>query len=256
MNKILVLLLIAVATISYGQQASAESVDAAVYAAALANPSRLEGDRDRDAGRKPAEVLEFYGIAPGMTVLDMFSGGGYYAEIISHVVGKKGHVVAHSNSAYLNFVGEEFKARHAEGRLRNVDVLMAENNELVLDENQFDAIMMVLSYHDTFWVAPDRGWPAIDGPKLHAELLKGLKPGGVLAVVDHAAEPGSPSESGGTVHRIDPAIVIADLELAGFVLAAENDLLRNPKDDYSLGVFDPSVRGKTDRFMLLFRKPE
>lgn len=264
MIRIVAPLILALATLACSQQdsetslSSADSshVDPSVYAAAVASTSRPEADLARDAGRKPADVLEFFGIAPGMSVLDLFSGGGYYAEILSYVVGPDGHIVAHSNSAYLKFVGDEFKARHAGNRLANVDVLMAENNELELDANQFDAILMVLSYHDTYWVAPDDDWPKIDVPQLHAELLNSLRPGGVLGVVDHYADAGSPRETGGTLHRIDPSIVITDLELAGFVLDAKSNLLRNMEDDHTLGVFDPSVRGKTDRFVLRFKKPE
>ncbi len=264
MKKIVAPLILAFATLACSPQDSepytgstdASAIDPSIYAAAVANTSRTEADRGRDAGRKPADVLEFFGIATGMSVLDLFSGGGYYTEILSHVVGPNGHIVAHSNLAYLNFVGDEFKARHAANRLANVDVLMAENNELELDANQFDAILMVLSYHDTYWVAPEDGWPKIDIPQLHAELLKSLVPGGVLGVIDHYADAGSPRETGGTLHRIDPGIVISDLEYAGFVLDAKSDLLRNIEDDHSLGVFDPSVRGKTDRFILRFTKPE
>jgi predicted methyltransferase len=191
-----------------------------------------------------------------MAVIDMFSGGGYYSEIVAIVVGADGRVVAHSNTAYLKFVGDEFAARHADNRLPNVTVLMAENNELALDANQFDAILMILSFHDTYWVSPENSWPEIDRPALNAELFAALKPGGVLGVVDHQAIPGSSGETGGTVHRIDRAIVVRDLEQAGFALEADNDLLRNPEDDHSLGVFDPAIRGKTDRFVLKFRKPE
>jgi predicted methyltransferase len=133
---------------------------------------------------------------------------------------------------------------------------MAENNELTLDENQFDAIMMVLAFHDTYWINPEGGWPEIDRPVLHAELFASLKPGGVLGVVDHYAEAGASSDTGGTVHRIDRAIAVADLEAAGFVLEAESDILRNPDDDYSKGVFSEGIRGNTDRFIFLFRKPE
>jgi len=150
---------------------------------------------------------------------------------MSKVVGKDGRVVAHSNIAYLQFVGDEFKARHADDRLPNVDVLMAENNELALDANQFDAITMVLSFHDTYWISPEEDWPEFDHPKLYAELFASLKPGGVLGVVDHQAEPGSSSDTDGTLHRIDRAIAVADFEAAG-------------------------IRGNTDRFVLRFRKPE
>ncbi len=232
------------------------SGDGAIYADAVANPARSDADRERDAGRKPAQVLEFMRIEPGMTILDMFSGGGYYSEILSYVVGENGSVLAHSNEAYLTFVGDEFNARHADGRLPNVDVLMAENNELELAADQFDAILLILAYHDIFYVAPQRGWPKINSEKMLAELFKSLKPGGIVGIVDHFAEAGAPRETGGTVHRIDPGIVIADMLAAGFKLDAKSDLLRNMNDDYSKIVFDPELRGKTDRFVLRFVKAE
>ena len=264
MKRIMTPLILSLAVVACGQQATETAIDEvadagidpAIYAAALQNPARPAADRDRDAGRQPAKVLEFFGIAPGMAVLDMFSGGGYYSEIIADVVGPEGRVVAHANKAYLRFVGDEFAARHADGRLANVEVLMAENNELDLAENQFDAVMMVLSFHDTYWIDADLDWLEIDRPKLFAEIFAAMKPGAVLAVVDHQAEPGSPGEVGGTLHRIDPAVVITNLGQAGFVLEDEADFLRNPEDDYSKNVFDESVRGKTDRFILKFRKPE
>jgi len=264
MKRIVASLILAFATLACSQQdsepsaSSADSshVDPSVYSAAVANTSRPEADLSRDAGRKPADVLEFFGIAPGMSVLDLFSGGGYYAEILSQVVGPDGRVVAHSNLRYLDFVGDEFKARHADNRLPNVDILMAENNELELNADQFDAILMVLSYHDTYMVDPENGWTKINVPQLHAELFDSLKPGGTLGVIDHYATAGSPRETGGTLHRIDLGIVISELEQAGFVLDAKSDMLRNMEDDHTLGVFDPSVRGKTDRFVLRFKKPE
>jgi len=227
-----------------------------VYADALTVASRLPSDYERDARRKPDEVLAFFDIEPGMVVLDMFSGGGYYSELIAHVVGAAGHVDAHSNEAYLGFVGDEFDARYANGRLPNVTILMAENNELELPPNRYDAIAMVLSYHDLYYDDPDRGWPKFDVPRLLAELYRGLKPGGTLGIVDHRAEAGSPPVTGNTLHRIDDAIVIDELTRAGFELVAASDVLRNSADDHSKNVFDPDVRGKTDRFVLKFEKPE
>lgn len=235
--------------------AQADANDANIYQQALASDARPDGDVARDAGRKPAEVLAFFGIEPGMSVLDMFSGGGYYSEILSNVVGEKGHVVAHSNKAYLQFVGEEFVARYAGGRLPNVDILMAENNKLRLDANQFDAIMMGLAYHDTYWVNPDIGWPKVDRDQLLATLFAALKPGGVLGVTDHHAAKGTESGSVQELHRIEKSVVVADLEAAGFELEAESDLLRNAEDDHSKSVFAPEVRGHSDRFVLRFRKP-
>ena len=226
-----------------------------VYRQAVDAPGRTEADRGRDAGRKPDEVLEFFGIAPGMTVLDMFSGGGYYTELLANVVGPDGEVIAHTNSAYAQFVGDEATNRYANNRLPNVEILLAENNELRLPAESFDATLMILAYHDIYYIDPDNGWPEIDGPALVEELYRGLKPGGILGLVDHHAASGSGRETGNTLHRIDPAIVIEELEAAGFVLDGESEVLRNPDDDHSLNMAAPEVRGKTDRFVLRFRKP-
>lgn len=257
-------LLLALAACNEGARQEASDNDTAEpqtaarpnYEAALSHPTRRAADSDRDARRKPAEVLAFFGIEPGMTVLDLFSGGGYYSELISYVVGPEGKVVAHNNAAYINFVGDEFEERHGGGRLTNVEVLMAENNELELPAEAFDAVALILSYHDIFYADPDNGWPKIDGPKLLEEIYKGMKPGAVLGVIDHYAEAGSPRETGNSVHRIDPGIVISELEIAGFLLDGKSNILRNMNDDYSKIVFDPDLRGQTDRFVLRFRKPE
>lgn len=235
--------------------AAPEMPQVSVYEQAVASAGRTDADRERDAGRKPGQVLAFFGIAPGMTVLDMYSGGGYYTEMISTIVGPSGKVVAHTNSPYAGFVGDEAAARYADNRLANVENLLAENNELSLPAEEYDAIMLVLTYHDIYYVDAANGWEKIDGPKFIAELKKGLKPGGVLGVVDHYAASGAPRETGGTLHRIDPQIVIGELEAGGFVLEARSDVLRNMEDDHSIGMFDPAVRGKTDRFVLKFRKP-
>ena len=237
-------------------EADSAEAQASIYNAAVTSPSRPTADLERDAGRRPAEVLEFFGIKPGETVLEMFAGGGYYTELLATVVGENGKVVAHMNTPLVNFGAEEYVMRHADNRLPNVDVLMAENNELMLGADQFDAITIVLNYHDLYWSSEDYGWVTIDAPKFLAEIYKGLKPGGTLGIVDHFAAPGSSHDTASTLHRIDVHIVIAELESTGFVLDGESDALRNMDDDHRKGVFDPSIRGKTDRFVLRFKKPE
>jgi predicted methyltransferase len=227
-----------------------------IYRMAVENSDRSEADVTRDAQRKPAQVMEFMAVAPGMAVLDMFSGGGYYTELLSLVVGPDGSVTAQTNTAYLGFSGEESAARYNDNRLPNTSVLMAENNELELSANTYDAVTMILGYHDIYYADADIGWELIDGPKLLAELYKGMKPGAILGIVDHAAAPGSPAETGGTIHRIDQGLVVREIEAAGFVLDGESDVLRNQNDDYETSVFDPELRGKTDRFVLRFRKPD
>lgn len=240
-----------------GQVASAgDAGSSSIYVNAVHHAGRPDADRARDAGRKPAAVMEFLGIAPGMDVLDMFSGGGYYTEMLSNVVGSDGSVIAHSNQAYAQFVGEEVTTRYANDRLPNVKILMAENAALELPNAAFDAVMMVLAYHDIYYISPENGWPKIDGPALVAELFDALRPGGFVGVVDHYASAGSPPETGNTLHRIDPQIVIDEMQAAGFVLEARSDVLRNMRDDHSLHMGAPEIRGKTDRFVFRFRKPE
>ncbi len=255
MKLLLANLLAALLLVAGGSASAGEEAIDNIYSSAVDNPLRPAADRERDAGRHPAKVLEFVAIRPGMTVLDLFSGGGYYSEIIAAVAGEEGHVDAHSNAAYLNFVGDEFKDRHANNRLRNVTVLMAENNELELEAGRYDAVFLALTFHDFYLESAD-GWPRIDVDRLLSEIYAGLKPGGVVGIIDHYAEPGAGVETAETLHRIDPAIVIAAMEAAGFELAARSDLLRNPADDHSISVFDPSLRGRTDRFLLRFRKPD
>ncbi len=222
---------------------------------AVANPARPAADRARDESRQSAAVLNFFRITPGMTVLDLWSGGGYYTELLSYVVGSSGRVVAHNNTPYLDFAKDDLSVRFAPGRLPNVERLLAENNQLTLPAGRFDAVLMTNVYHDIYFVDEKAGWPRIDGPKLLAEVFRSLKPGGVLGVTDHAAVPGSPPETGGTLHRIDPALLKREIIAAGFVLEAESDVLVNPEDDRTKSAFDPSVKGRTNQVVLRFRKP-
>jgi predicted methyltransferase len=223
--------------------------------AAVNNPQRRSVDREQDERRKAADVLNFFGIQPGMVVLDLYSGGGYYAELLSYIVGPAGRVVAHNNTPYLRFAEDELAARYTEGRLANVEQIVAENNQLELTADVFDAVIMIKSYHDSYFVSEEMGWVKIDRPELLREIFTALKSGGVLGIVDHAADPGTPPESGGTLHRIDPAVIVRDMAAAGFRFDGESDVLRNPADDRSKVVFDPSVQGRTDRVVLRFRKP-
>lgn len=236
-------------------EAAAEA-EISIYAAAIASEARPEADLASDAGRKPETVLEFLGVQPGDTVLEMWAGGGYYTELLAHVVGEDGKVIVHANTPILNFAGEAHTNRHADNRLPNTEILMAENNELALEADSFDVTTIILNYHDLYWASEQYDWDQIDVPQFLAEIFKSVKPGGVLGIVDHQAVSGSPSETGNTLHRIDSAIVIAELQGVGFVLDGESDALTNPEDDHTKGVFDPEIRGMTDRFVLRFRKPE
>jgi predicted methyltransferase len=223
--------------------------------AAVANPDRPATDRDRDLNRKPAEVMRFFDVRPGMTVLEMFSGGGYYVEVLARIVGPEGKVYAHNNSAHRRFLADAIALRFRDQRLANVIRLDTEAEDIQLAPASLDGVFVVLAYHDVY-VRPDQNWPAIDRAAMLHAIFDALKPGATLGVVDHIARPGDdPAEIATALHRIDEGVVIRDIEQAGFVLEDRSGILRNPADDYQKRVFDPQIRGRTDRFVLRFRKP-
>lgn len=221
---------------------------------ALESPNRLEADLEKDANRHPEKVLEFFGFKPGMDVLDLFSGGGYYTTIVSSLVGKEGSVTAHNNPAYIAFVDDELKQRYAEGKPANVVDLISEANELEFAQGKFDAALAILTWHDFYYIDLENNWPKIDAAGMVENLCHALKPGAVLGVVDHVAAPGGDVwETAQTLHRIDPARIKSDLEGSCFEFEAEAEFLRNTSDDYNLPMFDQKVRGKTDRVVYRYR---
>ena len=122
--------------------------------------------------------------------------------------------------------------------------------------NQYDFMIMNLDYHDVYWQSAERKIARMDPDSWLRNLYAAMKPGAVVGIIDHAANPGGDTrEVVKKLHRIDPAVVRADFERAGFVLDGTSDLLRNPADDRTLLVFDEKIRGKTDRFVFKFRKP-
>jgi len=232
---------------------SAEAASNETITNAVSNPGRSDADRTRDATSKPAEVLQFFGLEPGMVVIDLFGGGGYYSEIVASVVGPAGKVYLHSNQAYMPYVGEELEARFANGRLDGITRIVSEVDDLQLPVGEADLVLMVMCYHDLYYV--DDGWPEIDRKLFWNQVRASLKPGGTLAVIDHVAEAGTGSAAAQELHRIDMDFARTDIEAAGFTFEGSSDVLRNPDDDHTVLVFDPSIRRKTDRFVYRFKKP-
>jgi predicted methyltransferase len=231
-----------------GGGSGSESVHAAV-----SNPDRPPTDIQRDADRNPAGVLSFLGIDQGMTVLDVFAGGGYYTEILNSVVGKDGKVLSHNNEAYLTFVAPQLEQRFAHGRLENTEQVIAEAGELELTDNSLDGALMILAYHDFFFGDDQYGWPDADESVFLGLLCKAMKPGAVLGVADHIdTSGGDAADIAFRLHRIDPQQVISDMTGACFDLEAESNILRNTTDDHSQSALSPEMRGKTDRFVYKF----
>jgi predicted methyltransferase len=171
-------------------------------------------------------------------------------------VGAKGSVTAWQAS---QFAGDpEGKAKWAGilGRTPNVKILIQPFEGFEAPANAYSFAMFHLVYHDAYWESAKYGIKKQDPDLLVKKLYTAMKPGGIVGVVDHVGTPGDPRVSVEKFHRIDPAVVKADFLRAGFKLAGESQHLRTKGDDYSKGVFDPAVRGKTDRFVFKFVKPK
>ena len=222
-------------------------------AADLAAETRAEEDRARDAGRKPAEVLAWLGIGPGMTVMDLVASGGWYTEVLSIAVGPEGTVYAQNPPMILKFrdgmYDKALSARLADDRLANVVRLDKDLAATGLEPGSLDAAITALNFHDIY--NPPSGNPEAASAFL-AAVMALLKPGGVLGVIDHV---GDADKDNVNLHRLDVAAARPVLEAAGFAMT-ESDLLRNPEDDHSAMVFSPTIRGKTDRVLYKLVKPE
>ena len=222
-------------------------------AAAVSNSQRPAEDIAKDARRKPAQVLSFFDIEPGMTVLDLFSGGGYYTELLNSLVGKNGKVIAHTNQAYIPFSGKVYQTRYIEDRLAQSETVITEIDDIQLQENSLDAVMMVLVWHDFLYADPKSGWLAIDEISFLDKLCRAMKPGAILGFIDHAANSGGNAEIvAEKLHRVDPQLVRDTFADSCFSLKGEAGFLGNQQDDHSLSVFDKSINGNSDRFVFKF----
>lgn len=228
---------------------------AELVSAALANPKRIDADRERDGRDHPQEVLTLAGFKRGDAIADIFGGGGYYSEIIADIVGPTGSVRLINNVPYDGFSKKGREPRLAGNRLPNVRYEVLPPSAMNLGQGTLDGALIVMSYHDLYVADPGDGWPAIDAGQFIDQIVAGLKHGGTLLIVDHQARPGTGKDDTQKLHRIEDSYAVADFKAHGLELVGTLDLLRNGDDDHTKNVFDPAIRGKTDRFVQLYRKP-
>jgi predicted methyltransferase len=221
-------------------------------AAAVGDSSRPQADRDRDALRHPAEMVEFAGIRPGDKVADLFPSGGYFTRVFSKIVGPRGRVYAWTPDEIVARFKKDpaTKAIAAEPGYRNITVLVQPTNGFKPPE-KLDVVWTSQNYHDLH----NKMMGPANIAAFNRSVYDALKPGGVYVVLDHAATTGSGLANTEDLHRIDPAAVRQEVEKAGFVFAGQSDVLRNPADPHTAKVFDPEIRGHTDQFIYRFRKP-
>lgn len=218
---------------------------------AAAESTRSTADRLRDQTSRPAEVLAFLGLAPGMTALDLFAGDGYYSEVMAEVVGPAGRVYLHNNLGSSKSLAR-LQQRLAGDRLPNVIPLLQEPDQLLLRPESLDLVLLVKVYHDFYYSG--HGWQVTADPVL-TTLHRLLKPGATLGIIDHTALPGSGAAAAQSLHRIDPRFVCEDMRRQGFEFVGASDLLANPEDPLTGSVFEPGIQGRTSRFVHRYRKP-
>ncbi|HKN13788.1 MAG TPA: hypothetical protein VJX68_11395 [Candidatus Binatus sp.] len=217
---------------------------------AINAPDRPAADKALDAGRRPDQIMAFYGIKPGMKIADAFAGGGYMTELYARIVGPSGKVYSQNGPFPEKFkkIEDAWDARLKEPALSNVVKVSKPFDApdlLPVPPDSLDAVIIHLNYHDMVGLKVNR-------ENVNAAVFKALKPGGIYGIVDHSAKPGTGDTQTTTLHRIDEDFLIKDVEKAGFKLSGASSALRHPEDDRTWYVF--KHRGETDRFMLKFVK--
>lgn len=226
----------------------------ATIASAVADPNRPAEDTARDANRKPAEMLEFAGVTPGKTVVDLMPGKGYFTRLFAKAVGPNGHVYAW----FPSDVDALLKGKSPAILVVTNDTVHYPNVSLIhgalakfVTPQPVDIVWTSDNYHDFH----NQNFGPVDVAAMNKAIFNSLKPGGIYIVLDHAAAAGSGLRDTNTLHRIDPAVVKQEVLAAGFKFVSQSKVLANPADDHTLQIFDKSIRGKTDQFIYKFRKP-
>jgi predicted methyltransferase len=223
-------------------------------AAAIIDPARPPADTLRDAERKPAATLLFAGVKPGDKIADYAAGAGYFTRLFAAVAGPQGHVYASVPSAlfkYANIVTGIAEIQAYAAAHPNVSVTFASALVAAKYPEPLDVFWISQNYHDLH----DKFMGPVDMNAFNRTVYAALKPGGLYLILDHVAAKGSPADVTDTLHRIEPSTVRREVEAAGFLFDGESSTLANPADTHTVGVFDPSIRGRTDQFILRFRRP-
>lgn len=220
------------------------------YGPVLASPIRTDADRERDAARLTRETLAFTGVQPGWKVADMVIGGGYFTRTLSAAVGPSGHVTAWQPQEFIGFSPDYRTAIEAAGAMPGVTAIRSPISAPEFPSG-LDLIFTAQNYHDLHLRPFGEGTAAA----VNERAFRALRSGGYYVIIDHFAADGSGLTATNSLHRIDRAQVIREVEAAGFVLDDESAVLARADDPRTTNVFDASIRGHTSQFMLRFRKP-
>ena len=218
------------------------------YAAIIAAPDRTDADRNNDARRDAVKLLDFTGVQPGWTVIDMAADAGYSTELMARAVVPGGKVYGQNAPDMPPRVENAWNARKQHPAMKDVVADLRPFDDPVPpgETGKVDLVSFFFGYHDTTYMKVDRA-------KMDKAMFDALKPGGFLVIADYAALPGAPIDTGHTFHRLDENIEKREVEAAGFKLVDESFFLRNPNDPHNMPIFHPKI--PIDIFVLKFQKP-
>jgi predicted methyltransferase len=257
MKRILPLLLVCLGCKSGPSPAGASapaSSQPASFAPIVAAPDRSEADRKLDPGRKPAEMLAFLEVKPGMKVEDVGAGPGYTTELLARAVGTNGKVYMQNDPRWLSFLKDALAERFTHPAMKDVVRAEIPFDDPVPDAvKDLDLVVMNVIYHDVVNMPVDRA-------HMNRRIFEALRPGGAYVVIDSSAKDGTGIAETKTLHRIDEQVVKQEVQQAGFKLVEEGNFLRNPADarDWNASpraATELGKRGQSDRFALRFVRP-
>jgi predicted methyltransferase len=244
-SRVLVFLL-ASASLAY---AAGSGALPAYIAAAVADSARPAEDTARDAARKPGETLVFAGVKPGMKILELAPGKGYFTRLLSAAVGPQGKVFVLTSPPQPDKPAPPVQAIAADPHYANLSLVQQKIADPLVLPEKVDLVWTSQNYHDFHNIT------TTDVATINKRVFEALRPGGVYFVLDHSAQNGSGARDTNTLHRIDEDTVKQEVEAAGFKFLGESNILRNKDDPRTGKVFDPPIQGHTDQFLLKFVKP-
>ncbi|HEY3948788.1 methyltransferase [Phenylobacterium sp.] len=250
MKSTLIAAVAAAALVAGAAGVSRAAAPPAYVAKAVADPSRPKNDVAQDANRAPAETLAFAGVKPGMTVDELFPGGGYFTRMLSDVVGPGGKVMGVENAGWKG-AGKADQDMIASLAQKNVDLQIKPFGQMDLPAGKADVFWITQNYHD-LKIAK---YGVVDMAAFNKAVFAALKPGGTYFILDHQANPGITTDEIAKLHRVEKATVVREVTAAGFRLVGEGKFLNRPGDDHTKEIFDPAIRFKTDQYALKFVKP-
>ncbi|WP_421916922.1 class I SAM-dependent methyltransferase [Mesorhizobium sp.] len=204
---------------------------------------------------KLSELIKFARVEAGSTVIDVYPGEGGWTRLFSDIVGPKGRVYSFVPAEVADFKNDPvglMRTLAKEPGRENVEAVSADLVAMPEVTQPADVLWLHLFYHDLHTALMQK--KGATAARFNRAVHERLKPGGSYVIVDHAAAAGTGTSDTQSLHRIDPASVREEVEAAGFVLDAQSSILAKTDDSHSVKVFDPSIKGETDRFVYRFVK--